>query len=126
MAEVEKWLARVLLLNSGLALAVSLGLLGPHLDQAGAAVVFGAATLGFLAAVASLKRWKSGLWGGVLYYVLQVFSYFPADGREYIVKAGVSIGLIFHFSQGLLVINLIALALLAVSSAVLAWRNRVA
>ena len=126
MAEVEKWLARVLFLNSGLALAVSLGLLGPHLDQAGAAVVFGAATLGFLAAVASLKRWKSGLWGGVLYYALQVFSYFPADGREYCVKAGVSIGLIFHFSQGLLVINLIALALLAVSSAVLACRNRVA
>jgi len=123
MVEVEKWLARVLLLNSGLALAVSLGLLGPHLDQAGAAVVFGAATLGFLAAVAALKRWTSGLWGGVLYYALQVFSYFPTDGREYSVKAGVSIGLIFHFSQGLLVINLIALALLALTLAVLAWRR---
>jgi len=126
MAEVEKWLARVLLLNSGLALAVSLGLLGPHLDQAGAAVVFSAATLGFLAAVASLKRWKSGLWGGVLYYALQVFSYFPFDGREYSVKAGVSIGLVMRFPHSVLVLNVVALALLAISAAVLAGRRRAA
>jgi len=127
MRAVETWLARVLLLNSGLALAVALGLLGPTLDDAGAALVFGAALLGFLAAVLSLKRWRLGAWGGLLYYAVQVLSYFPADGgRGFSVKAGVSIGLVMRFDAGVLVLNLVALALLAATAGLLAWRRRVA
>ena len=127
MRAVETWLARVLLLNSGLALAVALGLLGPTLDDPGAALVFGAALLGFLAAVLSLKRWRLGAWGGLLYYAVQVLSYFPADGgRGFSVKAGVSIGLVMRFDVGVLVLNLVALALLAATAGLLAWRRRVA
>jgi hypothetical protein len=125
MLEFEKWVARVLLLNSALALAVSLGLLGQPLDGAAASWVFGAALLGFLAAVLSLKRWRSGLWGGLLYYTLQLVSYFPAAGGwAFSVKAGVSVGLVMRFQSGVLVINMVALALLAATAAVLAWRLR--
>lgn len=129
MPEFEKWLARVLLLNSGLALAVSLGLLGEA--QQGAAqgelslVLFGAAMLGFLAGVLSLKRWKTGLAGGLLYYAVQLLSYFPFDGGwQFSVKAGASIGLVMRFHSGVLVLNMVALALLAATAAVLAWRIR--
>jgi hypothetical protein len=125
MLEFEKWVARVLLLNSALALAVSLGLLGQPLEGAAASWVFGAALLGFLAAVLSLKRWRSGLWGGLLYYTLQLVSYFPAAGGwAFSVKAGVSVGLVMRFQSGVLVINMVALALLAATAAVLAWRLR--
>ncbi|NGZ83111.1 hypothetical protein GW587_02395 [Duganella sp. SAP-35] len=125
MLEFEKWVARVLLLNSALALAVSLGLLGQRLDGAGATLVFGAALLGFLAAVFSLKRRRIGLWGGSLYYALQVLSYFPVDGgREFSVKAGVSVGVVLRFHTGVVVLNVIALALLAATGAVLVWRGR--
>ena len=125
MQEFEKWLARVLLLNSGLALAVSLGLLGQPVEGAEAALVFGAALLGFLAAVLSLKRWSLGLWGGLLYYALQLVSYFPVAGAwRFSVKAGVSIGLVMQFQAGVLVINMVALALLAATGVVLAWRRR--
>jgi hypothetical protein len=125
MLEFEKWLARVLLLNSGLALAVSLGLLGQPVEGTGPALVFGAALLGFLAAVLSLKRWRLGLWGGLLYYALQLVSYFPAAGGwRFSIKAGVSVGLVMQFRTGVLVLNMVALALLAATVAVLAWRRR--
>lgn len=125
MLEFEKWVARVLLLNSGLALAVSLGLLGQPLDGAAASWVFGAALLGFLAAVLSLKRRPSGLWGGLLYYALQLVSWFPAAGGwGFSVKAGVSVGVVMQFQSGVLVLNMVALALLAATAAVLAWRRR--
>ena len=125
MLEVEKWLARVLLLNSGLALGVSLGLLGAPLAESDKAPVFAAATLGFVAAVLSLRRHPAGLWGGVIYYAVQLFGYFPADGgADWSVKAGVSIGLVLRFSQFSLVINLVAAALLAITVGVLMWRRR--
>ena len=125
MQEFEKWVARVLLLNSGLALAVSLGLLGQPLDGPEALWVFGAALLGFLAAVLSLKRWRAGLWGGLLYYALQLAAWFPfsGDGR-FSVKAGVSVGLVMRFQSGVLVLNMIALALLVATAIVLVRRRR--
>jgi hypothetical protein len=125
MLECEKWLARVLLLNSGLALAVSLGLLGQPVEGDAAIWVFAAAMLGFAGAVLSLKRWQAGLWAAMLYYALQVFSYFPLDGGwQFSVKAGVSVGLVMRFHSGVLVLNMIALALLAATAAMLAWRRR--
>jgi len=120
MQEVEKWLARVLLLNSALALGVCLGLLGEPLAGTDLYLVFGAALLGFLSAVAALKRRRAGLWGGGLYYAVQAVSYFPADASWHLsVKAGVSIGLVLRFAAGTLVLNLVALALLAATGAVL-------
>jgi hypothetical protein len=124
MQAVEKWLARVLLLNSGLALAVSLGLLGAAQDGDAAPLLFGAAMLGFLSAVLSLKRSRYGLWGGAIYYAVQVVSYFPHDGSPaFSVKAGVSLGLVLRFGAGTVVLNMVALVLLAITLAV-AWRRR--
>lgn len=125
MRGFETWVARVLLLNSGLTLAVSFGLLGAPQPAEALPVLFGVGLFGFLAAVLSLKRWKSGLFGGMLYYALQVVSYFPHDGAwQFSVKAGVSIGLVMQFSHGTLVLNMVALALLAATVAVLVWRMR--
>lgn len=125
MQEFDKWLARVLLLNSALALGAALGLLGQPLDGAARWTVFGAALLGFLSALLSLRRHALGLWGGGLYYLLQLLSYFPADGGwEFSVKAGVSIGLVLQFQQGVLVLNMVAGALLVATAAVLVWRRR--
>ncbi|MDR7047614.1 ABC-type multidrug transport system permease subunit [Duganella sp. 3397] len=125
MQEFEKWLARVLLLNSALALAVSLGLLGPQQAGGALAVVFGVAMLGFLAAVLSLRRMISGLIGGIFYYLPQVGSYFPYDGSwQFSVKAGVSLGLVARFGHGVFVLNVVALVLLAATATVLVWRLR--
>lgn len=125
MQEFEKWVARVLLLNSALALGVSLGLLGEQQPADALPLLYSAAMLGFLSAVLSLKRWKTGLWGGALYYALQLVSIYPfAGGWRFAVKAGVSIGLVLRFHSGVVVINMVALALLAATAAVLAWRYR--
>jgi hypothetical protein len=125
MQEFEKWLARVLLLNSALALAVSLGLLGEPQYGNALTVLFSVAMLGFLAAVLSLKRKVAGLWGGGLYYLLQMVSYIPYDGSwQFSIKAGVSIGVVLRFSQGLMVINMVALALLAATVVTLRWRRK--
>jgi hypothetical protein len=125
MRGFETWVARVLLLNSGLTLAVSFGLLGAAQPAEALPVLFGVGLFGFLAAVLSLKRWKTGLCGGILYYALQVVSYFPHDGGwQFSVKAGVSIGIVMQFLRGTLVLNMVALALLAATVAVLIWRVR--
>ena len=125
MREFEKWVARVLLLNSALALGVSLGLLGERQPADALPLLYSAAMLGFLSAVLSLKRWTPGLWGGALYYALQLVSVYPFDGGwQFAVKAGVSIGLVLRFPGGVVVLNLVALALLAATAAVLAWRRR--
>lgn len=123
MQALEKWLARVLLLNSGLALAVSLDLLGAAAPS-GDMLLHGGALLGFLAGVLSLRRSRFGLWGGALYYSVQLFSYFPhGDGPTFSVKAGVSLGVVMQFATATIVMNAFALVLLAATLAVL-WRRR--
>lgn len=123
--EFEKWLARVLLLNSALALAVCLGLLGEPQQGAALTVLYSVAMLGFLAAVLSLKGSVLGLWGALLYYLPQAGSYFPtADSWQFSVKAGVSIGLAMRFPHGIAELNLVALLLLAATIFVLAGRLR--
>jgi hypothetical protein len=125
MRAFETWVARVLLLNSGLTLAVSFGLIGAAQPSEALPVLFGVGLFGFLAAVLSLKRWKIGLCGGAAYYALQLLSYYPHDGGwQFSVKAGVSIGLVMQFLHGTLVLNLVALALLAATAVVLIWRAR--
>jgi hypothetical protein len=127
MRGFETWVARVLLLNSALTLGVSLGLLGAPQEPEALPVLFGLGLIGFLAAVLSLKRWRLGPWGGMLYYAAQLISYFPHDGGwQYSVKAGVSIGVVLRFSNATLVLNMVALALLAATVAVLVWRARAA
>ncbi len=127
MAEFEKWLARVLLLNSVLTVAVVFGLLGPaHEDGALAGLVL-AAALGCVSAALCLRGRAAGLWGGVLYYGLQVLSYYPHDGgRAFSVKAGTSIGVVLQLHGATLVLNLIAATLLAATALVLVRRRSAA
>lgn len=114
MREFEKWLARVLLLNSALTFAVVLGVLGPKLASEELPVLVVAGMLGLVSALLSLRGKVLGLWGAMLYYALQVLSYYPyAGGWSFSVKAGVSVGAVLHLRDGLFVINFIALALLA-------------
>jgi hypothetical protein len=125
MQALDKWLARVLLLNSGLALAVSLGLLGVASVGAAGTLEFGVALLGFLAAVLALRGHVAGLWGAGLYYLLQLAGYYPLDGGpSWQIKAGVSLGLVLHFSQAIVVLNMVALVLLTATLAVLHRRRR--
>ncbi|MGV7211201.1 hypothetical protein ACLB1G_25475 [Oxalobacteraceae bacterium A2-2] len=125
MREFEKWVARVLLLNSVLALGVVAGLLGEPQVGTARLGLLAAALLGLIAAVLSLRGHLPGLWGGIAYYVLQLASYFPYEGDwSFAVKAGVSIGLVLRLGGGILVINMVAAALLSCTVAVLVWRRR--
>lgn len=124
MQAVDRWAARVLLLNSGLALAVSLGLLGEPLDGGTATVAFGTAMLGFVAAVLAMRHHPAGLWGATLYYAVQSVSYFPYAGSGFSIKAGVSVGLVLQFKQAVVVLNMLALLLLGVTIALLVCRQR--
>ncbi|MET0322221.1 MAG: hypothetical protein ABW069_15985 [Duganella sp.] len=125
MQEFEKWLARVLLLNSALALGVSLGLLGTPQYGSALTVLYSVAMLGLAAAVLSLRRHVLGLWGSVLFYLLQVVAYFPYDGSwQFSIKAGVNVGLVMRWPHGVVVVNMVALALLVATVAVLVRRVR--
>ena len=125
MREFEKWVARVLLLNSALTLGAGMGLLGDPQPAGALPVLYGVAMLGFLSAALSLRRSTIGLWGGMLYYLVQVFSYFPYQGGEqFSVKAGLSIGVVMRFPAGVFVLNLVALAPLAATVVVWRWRRR--
>jgi len=123
--EFDKWLARVLLLNSALTAGVVFGWLGEPQQGGALLVLVMAALLGALSAAMALRGWRAGWWGGVLYYALQVLSYYPyAEGWSFSVKAGLSIGAVVHLQHGLFVINLVALALLLAMAWVLRRARR--
>lgn len=127
MQEFEKWLARVLLLNSALTFAVVFGVLGPQLNPAELPVLVGAGMLGLVSALLSLRGKVLGLWGGLLYYGLQVLSYYPyGAGWSFSVRAGVNVGAVLHLHDGLFVINAVALLLLAATGWILARRRAAA
>lgn len=127
MQEFEKWLARVLLLNSALTVGVVFGWLGQPHAPGELPWLVAAALLGALSAALSLRRWRAGLCGGMLYYALQVLSYYPyAGGGGFSVKAGLSIGAVVHLQHGLFVINFVALALLLATAVVLRRRSAAA
>jgi hypothetical protein len=130
MPEFEKWLARVLLLNSGLALAVSLGLLG----EARPGMPRRASCRSCCSAPRCSASWppccrsSAGrpAWPAACCTTRSSCSAISRSdgGWQFSVKAGVSIGLVMRFHSGVLVLNMVALALLAATAAVLAWRVR--
>jgi len=125
MGEFEKWVARVLLLNSALTLGVVLGLLGPHIEPGELPVLVAAGMLGLVSGLLSLRGKRIGLYGGMLYYAVQLFSYYPyGPGWSFSVKAGLSIGILLHLQSGLFVVNAVALALLAATAWVWSRRRR--
>jgi hypothetical protein len=125
MGEFEKWLARVLLLNSVLTAGVVFGWLGEPQQGVAQLVLVLATLLGAWSAAMALRGWRLGWWGGMLYYALQVLSYYPyAEGWSFSVKAGLSIGAVVHLQHGLFVVNLVALALLLATAWVLRRTHR--
>jgi len=127
MGEFEKWVARVLLLNSALTLGVVLGLLGPHIEPDELPLLVAAGLLGLVSGLLSLRGKRVGLYGGMLYYAVQLFSYYPyGPGWSFSVKAGLSIGILLHLHCGLFVVNAVALALLAATAWVWSRRRRTA
>ncbi|WP_295991289.1 hypothetical protein [Rugamonas sp.] len=124
MQQFEKTMARILLLNGGLTLLVVLGIIGPPQQINEFGILLAAALLGILSAVLALRGRVIGWWGALVYYGLQLFSYYPMEegGLQFAVKAGVSYSLDFHLSHGIFLVNLIALAFIATTAVILRRR----
>ena len=72
--------------------------------------------LGVLSGALSLRGRRAGLCGALLYYAVQLVSYYPySHAGAFGVKAGLSVATVVHLSDGVLVVNVLALALLAAS-----------
>lgn len=122
MQAFETWLARVLVLNSVLTFGVCLGWLGPPQGEGELPWLLIAACVGLVSGLLALRGKLAGWYGSLLYYGVQVLSYYPlAGGTAWSLKAGLSIGVVLHWNSAVLVINLLAVALLAASGALL-WR----
>jgi hypothetical protein len=107
------WLARanawVLLANALLGLSVQAGAI--FADPAPSMLV---PVLGVLSGVLALRGYAAGRWGALAFYALQAFSYYPyAATWRFSIKAGLSLGAVAHLDSGVVVVNLLALALLA-------------
>src|SRR5471030_2718032 len=91
MLQFEKTMARVLLLNAGLTMLVVFGFIGPPQQTNEFIVLLATGLLGVISAVLAMRGRIIGWWGGLIFYGLQLFSYYPyGDGWGYAVKAGVS------------------------------------
>jgi hypothetical protein len=76
--------------------------------------------LGIVSGALSLRRYTVGVCGGLLYYALQVASYYPYSNTwSYSVKSGVSLAAVIKLPMGVLVLNVLALLLLGASAIVL-------
>ncbi len=83
------------------------------------------ALLGLGAGVLSLRGYIAGVWGGAAYYAPQVFSYYAySNAWSFSVKSGLSLAAVLRLSEGVLVVNVLALVLLIVSAAILYRRLR--
>jgi hypothetical protein len=74
------------------------------------------ALLGVAAGALSLRGWRAAVWAGALFYAVQVCSFYSYAGSwSFSMKAGLSLAWVQHLEQGVLVVNLAAVALLAAS-----------
>jgi hypothetical protein len=114
--QFERSIAWMLVANGLLGLAVSLA------TAPGAWPL--ASILGIISGALSLRRYAVGVCGGLLYYALQVASYYPYSNTwSYSVKSGVSLAAVIKLPGGVLVLNVLALLLLGTSAVALkrAW-----
>jgi hypothetical protein len=113
-AQVAAWL---LLVNGLLGLGVGLWM--------GAAFTQGLPWLGVLSGLLSVRRHRAGAWGALLFYGLQLTSYYPYTGNwSFSYRCGLSLGYVARLPDGVLVVNLAALLLLAVSAALAVRETR--
>ena len=117
MLQFEKTMARVLLLNAGLTMLVVFGFIGPPQQTNEFVLLLATGLLGVISAVLAMRGRTIGWWGGLIFYGLQLFSYYPyEDGWIFAVKAGVSFSLDFHLSHSTFLVNLIALVFTLVTA----------
>ena len=126
MLRAERVAAWLLLINGALGLVVSLGtMLAVHAAPVELAALPLVAILGVLSGCLWLRGHVAGAWAGSVFYALQVVSYYAYSGAwSFSVKSGLSLALVLHLPDGVLVVNVAALALLAVNAVVLAPRLR--
>lgn len=123
MQAFETWLARVLILNSGLTFGVCLGWLGAPQGSGELPWLYAAALLGLVSGLLALRGKPAGWCGSLLYYGVQLVSYYPLGaGTPWSLKAGLSLGVVLTFPSAIVVLNLLALLLWALSAALL-WRS---
>lgn len=117
MLQFEKTMARVLLLNAGLTMLVVFGFIGPPQQTNEFIVLLATGLLGIISAVLAMRGRTIGWWGGLIFYGVQLFSYYPyGDGWIFAVKAGVSFSLDLHLHSGVFLVNLIAVAFTLVTA----------
>lgn len=79
--------------------------------------------LGIIAAVFALRGKLIGLIGGALFYGVQMASYYSA-AVQFGYRSSINIGVVTHLERGTLIINVFAVAGLAVAMALLVRRYR--
>jgi hypothetical protein len=115
-ARVAAWL----LLANGL-LGLGLGLWGGLSGAFTQALPW----LGVLSGLLSMRRHRAGAWGAMLFYGLQLASFYPYTGNwSFSYRCGLSLGYVARLPDGVLVVNLVALLLLAVSAALAVRESR--
>jgi hypothetical protein len=82
--------------------------------------LFGAAAAGL-----ALRGQRAGSWGGVLFYALQLASYYSDVGAwSFSMKAGLSLAIVLRLESGVLVVNAFAALMLVASLAVSLFARR--
>lgn len=116
-------MAWVLLTNGALGLLVSFGI--SVLNHAASALDTLAFTpiLGVLSGILSLCGRILGMWGGLVFYALQGFSYYSySQDFRFSFKSGLSLASIIHLSDGILIVNVAALLFFAAGALILSQR----
>lgn len=123
-AWLERGAAWLLLVNGLLALTVAFATMPTAWWLASASWPL-LALLGIVAGALSLHGYIMGVWGGAVYYAPQVFSYYAySNAWSFSFKSGLSLAAVLRLGDGVLVVNVLALALLALSAAILYRRLR--
>lgn len=119
MSKWERYAAWLLLLNGALGLCVALGAAKAHemLDALPWSL------FGIVAGLLALRAPVIGQAAGLIYYLPQVPSFHSQD-FSFSVRSGISLGWVVTTGAGVLVINVAALALAALSAILLPRRVR--
>jgi hypothetical protein len=116
MQKLERGAAWLLLVNALLGLGVSLW------GRSGELPVL--ALLGLLSGWLSLRGNRAGVWGAMAFYAPQVLSYYAYSmAWSFSVKSGLSLAFVARLPDGVLIVNVVALGLLAVTAAILVRRS---
>ncbi len=114
-SKLDRYSAWVMLANGALGLSVALGMAALHRSAAElAASPPITSMLGVVAGVLAVRGKMAGLVAGLLFYGVQILSYY-SQTFQFNFKSGISVAAVVALPHGILVVNLAALAGLAVT-----------